>query len=347
MLRSLSRLRRDKDSPFIVESQTINTMETYSNTPQEEPAQPIIADAPRIEEEIAEEEHPAEEERMIEEQPAAEPLYNRAEADAIVRYLTEEGLFDPEYILLFGSLAGGTPHSEAKSYDLLLVVGNLSVHDWMDAKRDLRYKLPYSRRKVTYVNLYVCPLSYVRSHRTPFLDFAHREGVLLYCKDTFYFRRPKRLCNFGAALCDARSYFETFMPLADLAMKAASTCSPASPTELRWSAFMTAQAGVLYYKILHYVYHNRSFDGDDPLLLHERMRTLSTELMLLFDSSHTRGNATLVALKRFGRTAFGELRFEEHPLELKEHMERVVRLGGIVERCCRKRLELYGSLCGE
>lgn len=328
-------------------------METNLNTVQEEPAQPIIADAPRIEEQIAEEERTAEEHPAVEElqptdeeQSAAEPLYDRAEADAIVRYLTEVGLFDPEYILLFGSLAGGTPHSEAKSYDLLLVVGNLPVHDWMDAKRDLRYKLPYSRRKVTYINIYVCPLSYVRSHCTPFLYFAHREGVLLYCKDTFYFRRPKRPCNFGEALCDARSYFETFMPLADLAMKAASAGSPASPTDRRWSAFMTAQAGVLYYKILYYVYHNRPFDGDDPLLLHERLRTLSTELMLLFDSSHTRGNATLVALKRFRRTAFGELRFEEHPLELKVHIARVVRLGGIVERCCRKRLELYGSLCG-
>lgn len=329
-------------------------METYSNTPQEEPAREIMIEPTPAENpapELPEDPDPApeaqsEEERMIEEQSAAEPLYDQAEADAIVRYLTEEGLFDPEYILLFGSLAGGTPHSEAKSYDLLLVVGNLPVHDWTDAKRDLRYKLPYSRRKVTYINIYVCPLSYVRSHCTPFLYFAHREGVLLYCKDTFYFRRPKRPCNFGEALCDARSYFETFMPLADLTMKAASAGSPASPTELRWSAFMTAQAGVLYYKILYYVYHNRPFDGNDPLLLHERMRTLSTELMLLFDSSHTRGNATLVALKRFGRAAFGELRFEEHPLELKEHMERVVRLSGIVERCCRKRLELYGSLCG-
>ena len=77
------------------------------------------------------------------------------------------------------------------------------------------------------------------------------------------------------------------------------------------------------------------------------MRTLSTELMLLFDNSCTRGNATLVALKRFGKAAFGELGFEEHPMELEEHMTRVVRLGGIVERCCRKRLKFYESLCGE
>ena len=303
-------------------------------SPQEEPAR-----------ESGIEENPADHSAATEIAP--EPLYDPAEAETIVRLLTKEGLFDPEYILLFGSLAGGTPHSEAKSYDLQIVVGNLPVHDWADAKRDLRYKLPYSRRKVTYINLYVCLLSYVRSHRTPFLYFAYREGVLLYRKDTFYFRRPMRPCNSAKALCDARTYFETFLPLADLAVKTASAGSPASPTERRWSAFMTAQVGVLYYKILYYVYHNRPFDSDDPLFLHERMRTLSTELMLLFDNSCTRGNATLVALKSFGKAAFGELGFEEHPMELEEHMTRVVRLGGIVERCCRKRLKFYESLCGE
>ena len=108
---------------------------------------------------------------------------------------------------------------------------------------------------------------------------------MLYFKDTFYFRRPMRPCNFAKALCDARTYFETFLPLADLAVKTASAGSPASPTERRWSAFMTAQAGVLYYKILYYVYHNRPFDSDDPLFLPERMRTLSTELILQIDNS--------------------------------------------------------------
>ena len=45
------------------------------------------------------------------EQPA-EPLYDPAEAARIVQCLTD-GYFDPEYILLFGKLVGGTPHSDA------------------------------------------------------------------------------------------------------------------------------------------------------------------------------------------------------------------------------------------
>ncbi len=33
-----------------------------------------------------------------------------------------------------------------------------------------------------------------------------------------------------------------------------------------------------------------------------------------------------------------------HPCELRMHMARVVRMGGIVTRYCEKRLELYQSM---
>ena len=51
----------------------------------------------------------------------AERLYDPAEAARIVQTLTDD-YFDPEYILLFGKLVGGTPHSDAMAYDLLVVV---------------------------------------------------------------------------------------------------------------------------------------------------------------------------------------------------------------------------------
>lgn len=54
------------------------------------------------------------------EQPT-EKLYNPAEAARIVQSLTED-YFNPEYILLFGKLVGGTHHSDAMAYDLLMVV---------------------------------------------------------------------------------------------------------------------------------------------------------------------------------------------------------------------------------
>ena len=66
------------------------------------------------------------------EQPA-ERLYDPAEAARIVHCLTD-GYFDSEYILLFGKLVGGTPHSDAMAYDLLMVVRETPEYDWIDSK---------------------------------------------------------------------------------------------------------------------------------------------------------------------------------------------------------------------
>ena len=322
-------------------------METNRNNVQEKPAQRMIADAATRTADPSAAERSAFSENAADCRPSLTgdaPRYNRGETDAIVNYLTKEGLFDPEYILLFGSLAGGTPHSEAKCYDLLIVVRNQTAYNWLEANRDLRYKLPSRWREITYTNLYVCPLSYVESHHTPMLYYAHHQGVLLYCKDTFHFRRPKRPCNFAEARCDAKSYFDTFKPVADLLMNLAQVGTPKSPCEIRWAAYMTAKAAILYYKMLYYVYHSEPCGCDDPVILHERMRTLSTELMLLFDDTDTEGNTTLACLRSFARKAFEERKFMLHPCELRMHMARVVRMGGIVTRYCEKRLELYKSM---
>lgn len=45
--------------------------------------------------------------------------------------------FDPAYILLFGRLAGGTPHSDAAAYGLLVVLPEAPEYHWMQAKRAL------------------------------------------------------------------------------------------------------------------------------------------------------------------------------------------------------------------
>ena len=84
----------------------------------------------------------------------AERLYNPAEAARIVQTLTD-GYFDPEYILLFGNLAGGTPHSDAVAYDLLMVVRETPEYDWIRAKRILRYRMPVKHRDIAYINLYL------------------------------------------------------------------------------------------------------------------------------------------------------------------------------------------------
>lgn len=76
------------------------------------------------------------------------PLYNPKEVEQIVRHLTN-GIFDPEYILLFGKLVGGTRFSDPMAYDLLIVVRETPSYDWIQAKRYLRYQMPLRHREIT------------------------------------------------------------------------------------------------------------------------------------------------------------------------------------------------------
>ena len=177
----------DKDSPYYIKFLTINQMETNQNPVQENSAQRIALEL---------------------EQPA-ERLYDPAEAARIVQCLTD-GYFDPEYILLFGKLVGGTRHSDAVAYDLLMVVRETPEYDWMRAKRILRYRMPVKHRDIAYINLYIMPLNYVESNKTPFLYFAHSEGELLYCSDHYHFRRPKHPIDFAKAYADAKLHYDTF-----------------------------------------------------------------------------------------------------------------------------------------
>lgn len=199
-------------------------METNQNPVQENPAQRLALEL---------------------EQPA-ERFYDPAEAARIVQCLTD-GYFDPEYILLFGKLVGGTPHSDAMAYDLLVVVRETPEYDWMQTKRILRYKVPYSCRKITYINLYIMTLSYVESNSTPFLFFAHAEGELLYCSDSYHFQRPKHPIDFAKAYADAKFHFDTFRTQGNELLEQAQALSaravicvwPRSSRRRQWSISIT------------------------------------------------------------------------------------------------------------
>ena len=288
----------DKDSPYYVKFLTINQMEANQNPVQENSAQRIALEL---------------------EQPA-ERLYDPAEAARIVQCLTD-GYFDPEYILLFGKLVGGTPHSDAMAYDLLMVVREPPEYDWIQTKRILRYKVPYSCRKITYINLYIMTLSYVESNATPFLFFAHAEGELLYCSDSYHFQRPKHPIDFAKAYADAKFHFDTFRTQGNELLEQAQDAFSES-RNMRLAAQFSAQAMVYFY----------------------RMRTLSTKLMLAFDDNHIENIFTLPRLKSFLQKSPYGIRFDIAPQKLDIHMERVRKAGGIIENLCGLRLELYKEL---
>lgn len=244
-------------------------METNQNPAQEQPVQPMVpqttqaAQQPDIEQIVAPAMEPAQPAAQSAAQPAPAPqsqpgrpdelLYDPDETAQMIRHLTD-GYFDPEYVLLFGKLAGGTPHSDAVAYDLLIVVRETPEYDWIRAKRILRYRMPYRHRKVTYINPYILPLNYVESHRTPFLYFAHAEGELLHCSDHYLFRRPKHPIDFAKAYADAKFHFDTFRTLGNDLLEQAQDAF-AGGRNVRLAAQFSAQAIVYFYHTLYYVYH--------------------------------------------------------------------------------------------
>lgn len=274
-----------------------------------------------------------------------QPKYDSAEAARIVEHIMDNDFIVPEYILLFGSLAGGTRHSDATAYDLLIAVRETPEFDWMQTKRRLRYKMPFQQRKITYINLYIIPLSYIDSHNTPFLYFARKEGELLYCSERYHFQRPKYKPDFAKAYADARFHFDTFRTLGFELLEQANH-ELTETRNMRLAGMFAAQAAVYFYHTLYYVYHQMEFDSHDPLIMHERMRTLSTRLMLIYDDDNIRSVQTLASLKHYLLKSPYDKDFDVCPRDMAVHIERTTKAAEIIESCCGLRLELYQELGG-
>lgn len=251
-------------------------------------------------------------------------------------------VFDPAYILLFGTLAKGTPHSDALSYDLLIATHDTSQYSWFDVKRYLKMKMPSVGHGVPYLNIYMYAANYVVSQASPLFYLARKEGVLLYRSDRHKFRRPKKSGLFSQAACDAKRYYTTFMSLGAEFLEQAGMAL--TENKIRQAAFATAQAAVCFYQVLFRVYHGFDFESHDVMILHERTRTLSAELHLLFESDSYNPIYTVPCLKRFLVNARYNPKFFIHANELEQHLDRVTRMQSIVEKFCTQRIDLYNKL---
>lgn len=199
--------------------------------------------------------------------------------------------------------------------------------------------------EITYINLYIIPLSYIDSHNTPFLYFARSEGELLYCSERYHFRRPKYKPDFAKAYADARFHFDTFRTLGFELLEQANH-ELAETRNMRLAGMFAAQAAVYFYHTLYYVYHQMEFDSHDPLIMHERMRTLSTRLMLIYDDDNIRSVQTLASLKHYLLKSPYDKDFDVSPRDMAVHIERTTKAAEIIESCCGLRLELYQELGG-
>lgn len=269
---------------------------------------------------------------------ADSPLrYDPVKAAHIAECLRE--LFGPSFIVLFGKLASGTPHSETFTYDLLVLVNVKSPYTWYDGKRYLKMKLPNIGHGAPYVNIYVHTQHDVEANFVPFFYFVRKEGIVLYRSHKQKFTRPRNSCDFGYAAAVAEKYTGTFLPLADRLLHEAEKMT--DPMRVRLSAFSMAQAAVYYYRTLYYVYHCFEADTFDVGILQHRLRTLSGELPLLFESDEFNSLHTISCLKSFLDNARYNPNFFIHSEELEQHLDRVKRLGTVVNKLCERRIALY------
>ena len=289
-------------------------METNQKHAQELPAQNIIAIEPK------------------------QQSYDTLKAARIAETLSE--LLNPEYILLFGKLADGTPHSDILAYDLLVVTDGPTRYDWYAAKRYLKMKLPYIGHGAPYINLYIYTRQYLDANNTPFFYFARKEGIVLHSRSR-KIARPRDGFDFGYAASLAMKYSGIFMPLAD--KLAGYAQRNLDRDHIRESAFAIAQVAVYYYRTLFYVHHGFEADSCDVRYLHHRLRTLSGELPLLFEPDDFNSATSLRRLNNFTTCAPYDPDFFVETDELARHLDLVKRLGEIVRRLCERRMELYAK----
>ena len=278
-------------------------------------------------------------ENNVQEQPAPPQLYDPAEAAHIAELLRHA--YNPEYIILFGTLVGGTPHSDIVAYDLLVVPSEEPYYGgWAAAKRWLKLKMPSKHRQIGYVNPHIYTRNFIDGHSSPVFYLAKKEGVVLYFRKHINLPKPKPY-NFAAARDDASGYFSTFYNLGTQFLDDAGTAF--TTNDLRQTAFFLAQAAQLFYRTLFFVYHRFETDCENLELLHDMLRTLSAELMLQFDTEHHNGNNTIPRLNAFLNKARYDANFCASPRELEAHLDRMEKMKTIIEKVCKQRIELYCS----
>lgn len=263
--------------------------------------------------------------------------YDMEKAAKICECLCE--VLKPNYVLFFGKLAGKTAHSETNTYDMLFIVDKDCSYTWYDAKRYLKIMLPKVGHGAPYVNIYIQTQHDVESNFVPFFYLARREGIVIYKNCNQKFHRPRIEFDFGHWAVATKKYAISFLTLADRLVEYAD--KTIGWDNNRVPAFCLAQATVYYYRTLFYVYHGFDIDIEDVEMLHQRLRTISGEIMLLFEPDLARPRSSLRSLKRYLEQGRYDLYFSVETEELQTHYERIKTMGEAIYRICDKRIQFY------
>lgn len=90
---------------------------------------------------------------ILESEQVAQPKpFESDELSRITRVVKK--ILKSEYIIVFGSLGGGTSHSDVPAYDLLITTREEPPYGWAELRRYLKLKFPPKHRDVYFVNPY-------------------------------------------------------------------------------------------------------------------------------------------------------------------------------------------------
>lgn len=241
-------------------------------------------------------------------------------------------------ILLFGSLTGGTPHSDIAAYDLLVITEGEPRYDEDAARRLLKLKMPPGSRIIRYVNILVYNRYFIENTPSPLFYLARNEGTVLWCDKDFSIKKWSSF-DFDTAHTATSRYFNTFSGLADSLLDEAGAALATS--DLRRSAHHSAQAALILLRTLFFVFYGFETSCNDPGTLYTRLYTLSVGLMLLFDSGPHTASGTIPHLRTYLNDALTCKKFLVAEQTLRTDLDNIREMQSIVIETCRRRISLY------
>lgn len=263
--------------------------------------------------------------------------YNPEELERIISVIRH--CTDPEEIILFGNLAGGTQFSEVAAYDLFVVTESRPAKDWERIRRYLNLEIPPRSRTIEYINFYLCRKHEIygsAAHMAPFYFFAQSEGQAVFCRRKFH---PK-LCDYEKLLFAAQDRYYLFFENAGyfLHTDTGGDCF----VDLEIPAFFTACAVEFLLQALYVAYHGTVCELHSLSELYLRTRTISTELCIMLNPEQPHIRRMFTQLDKYRKLAlYGKCHFDKE--ELDGYFDIAIKLETLIEKLSTDRLALYES----
>ena len=248
---------------------------------------------------------------------------------------------DPEYILLFGTRAGGTPHSNLGAYDILVVTSGKPKYDWVDIKSFFRLKTVDKHTLISNINIYIHDITYIKTNPHIFFCLAHSEGQLLYCREQSIFHKYPIPHDYQLVYHTSANYYANSFNIGDNFLKDSKRYI--SENNLSHAAFWMKQAMVMFLRTLFLVYHGYDIECSNVDLLYNRLKTISTDLTMLLNSNHTKVKCILSRVDYYQTEALLNSNFTTSVDILSIDVEIIEKMKNIIQEICYRRLELYKS----